>query len=33
MANRTGMLINDVSIPKLLEQSLKAKERFKLIHD
>ena len=33
MANRTGMLIMDIQIPKLLENSLKAKERYKLISE
>ena len=33
MANRTGMLINDIQIFRLLEISLKSKERFKLIVD
>ena len=33
MANRTGMLSTEIQIPKLLEFSKKAKERFKLIYD
>ena len=33
MANRTGMLIMDIQIPKLLENSLKSKERYKLISE
>ena len=33
MANRTGMLINDIQISRMLEISLKSKERFKLIVD
>ena len=31
MANRTGMIINDIQISKLLENSMKSKERYKLI--
>ena len=31
MANKTGVLINDVQLSKLLEFSIKAKERFKQI--
>ena len=33
MANRTGMIINDIKISRMLESSIKAKERFKLIYD
>ena len=33
MANRMGMLVNDIQLHKLLEQSTKAKERFKQIQD
>ena len=31
MANRTGMIINDIQVPKLLADSSKAKERYILI--
>ena len=31
MANRTGMIINDIQVPKLLADSTKAKERYILI--
>ena len=31
MANRTGILINDLSLTKILEQSYKGKETFKII--
>ena len=33
MASRTSMLISDVQLTKVLEASVRAKERFKLIHD
>ena len=31
MANRAGILINDLSLTKILEQSYKGKETFKII--
>ena len=33
MANRTGVLIMDLQLPLILQNSLKAKERFKLISE
>ena len=33
MANRTSIIFAEISIPRLLEKSDKAKERFKLLHD
>ena len=33
MATRTGIIIADIQLPRILELSIKAKERFKLIHD
>ena len=33
MANRTGMLIMDIQLPFILNNSLKAKERYKLISE
>ena len=33
MANRTGMLVMDIQIPVILNNSLKAKERYKLISE
>ena len=31
MANRSGMIINDIQVSKLLADSMKSKERYKLI--
>ena len=33
MANKSGLLINDFQLPKVLENSMASKERFKLIYD
>jgi len=33
MANRTGIIINDTQVSRLMETSIRAKERFKQLQD